>query len=49
MKNNPIWFNFIDIDNTDYLLEMIMNNKIRTAYVFGYDGITIFNKIILSG
>jgi len=35
--NYPIWFNFIYIGNSDYLLEMVMHNKVRAAYIFAHN------------
>jgi len=49
VKNHPVWFNFIDIDDFEYLLEMVMCTKTKVAYVFGYDVEKLFNKIYFKG
>jgi len=47
-KNYPIWFNFISTGNMDFLIESVMYNKVKIAYVFGYDK-KLFTKIIFKG
>ncbi len=39
LMNKALWFNFLDIDNYDYLIEGILYNKKskRLAYILAHD------------